>query len=382
MKTNRRDWLKFALGSTASLLTVPALAEQLMQAPVSEAERNHKSIVPPGGLIRLGSNENPYGPSPISRNAIMGSMVEANRYSFEVSSNFKKFLAQKEGVTPDHILLGNGSSELLCLAGISLGLERKRVLSPFPVFRLMMDYAEKLGATWDKVPLTENFQIDFPAMEKNMKPDTKMIFVVNPNNPVGTLTDWNAYTQFCENASKSCTVYSDEAYLEFLPREQQRSMVELVKKDCDVLVSRTFSKVYGLAGLRLGYLIGKPERIKEMAKYQMGANVNINQAVLAAAQAALDDSQFIESTKRLNTEARAVLENYLQAKKINYAPSVINLLFFPSPLPGKTMLSKTEEAGFQIRVWDYAGKEWCRVSIGTKAEMQDFVRAFDKIIGV
>jgi histidinol-phosphate aminotransferase len=158
-------------------------------------------------------------------------------------------------------------------------------------------------------------------------------------------------------------------------------MVELVKKGSDVIVSRTFSKIYGLAGLRLGYLIAQPDRIKQLSKYQMGARLNINQAVLAAAKASLDDNAFMKMTREKNALARKVLEDYLTRKGWFFGKSHINLLFFPAPMDGKTILSKTEEAGYQIRVWDYAGKEWCRVSIGTLEEMQGFVKAFDKIAG-
>jgi histidinol-phosphate aminotransferase len=380
MNTSRRQWFKSAAGLTAGFVALPALVDQLMAAPVSEAERFHGSSLN-GSLVRLGSNENPYGPSAKAREAVIGSLAEGNRYAFEAITDFKKILAAREGVTPDHIMIGNGSSELLCVAGIGIGLEGKRVVSPFPTFRLLMEFAEQMGATWDKVPLDESLTINLDTLASAIKENTKMIFLVNPNNPTGTLVDWNKYAGFCEEVSKKVTIYSDEAYLEFLEPQQQRSMVELVKKGSDVIVSRTFSKIYGLAGLRLGYLIAQPDRIKQLSKYQMGARLNINQAVLAAAKASLDDNAFMKMTREKNALARKVLEDYLTRKGWFFGKSHINLLFFPAPMDGKTILSKTEEAGYQIRVWDYAGKEWCRVSIGTLEEMQGFVKAFDKIAG-
>lgn len=377
---SRRNWFKSAAGLTAGFVAIPSLVEELMAAPVSEAERLHISLTN-DKLIRLGSNENPYGPSPKAREAVVASLSEGNRYAFETTIEFKKFLAEREGVTIDHIMIGNGSSELLCVAGIGIGLEGKRVVSPFPTFTLLMTFAEKMGATWDRVSLDDKLALDLEATASAVKADTKMVFLVNPNNPTGTLTDWNAYRNFCEEISKKVTVYSDEAYLEFLEPSQQRSMVELVKQGRDVMVSRTFSKIFGLAGLRLGYVVAQPDRIREMSKYQMGGGVNINQAVLAAAKATVDDKDFMKMTREKNAAARKVLEDYVSNKGWFFGKSHINLLFFPAPIDGKTILAKTQEAGYQIRVWDYAGKEWCRVSIGTVEEMKGFVKAFDKIAG-
>lgn len=379
-KLSRRSWFKSAAGLTAGAVAIPSLVEELMAAPVSEAERWHRKMVLPPSLVRLGSNENPYGPSPKAREAVLQALSDGNRYAFDVTNEFRKVIAEHEGVTPDHILLGNGTSELLCVAGIGIGLEGKRVTSPFPTFRLLMEFAERMGATWDKVPLNDKLGLDLKAVEAAIRPDTKLVFLVNPNNPTGTLTDWNEYEAFCEEVSKKVTVYSDEAYLEFLEPDRQRSMTRLVKKGADVIVARTFSKVYGLAGLRLGYMIAQPDRIRQLSKYHMGGGVQINQAVLAAARVSLGDVDFMDMTRRKNAAARKVLEDYVEKKGWYTARSHINLVFFQAPLSGKDILARTTEAGYQIRIWDYAGKEWCRVSIGTYEEMTGFVTAFDKIV--
>lgn len=377
---SRRNWFKSAAGFTAGFVAIPSLVEELMAAPASEAERLHIAVAN-GKIVRLGSNENPYGPSPKAREAVAASLNEGNRYAFEATTEFKKFLAEREGVSVDHIMIGNGSSELLCVAGMGIGLEGKRVVSPYPTFTLLMLFAEKMGATWDRVSLDDKLSLNLESIASAIKTDTRMVFLVNPNNPTGTLIDWNNYKDFCEEISKKATVYSDEAYVEFLEPSQQRSMVELIKQGRDVIVSRTFSKIYGLAGLRLGYVVAQPERIREMSKYQMGGGININQAVLAAAKASIDDKAFMAMTREKNAAARKVLEEYVSSKGWFFGKSHINLLFFPAPIDGKTILTKTQEAGYQIRVWDYAGKEWCRVSIGTIDEMKGFVKAFDKIAG-
>lgn len=381
MKTtlSRRDWFKSTLTLGAGLALTHAMLESLMAAPVSHAERIH-GINPVGSnnLVRLGSNENPYGPSQKARKAIQDVIDQGNRYPFAEMGEMKNIIAQKEGVSPDHILLSAGSGELLCLAGLGVGLEGGAITSAFPVFRLLMDYAAKFNARWDKVDLDGTLTHNLEGLAAAVKSDTKILFLVNPNNPTGTVLNPDKLKDFCLEMSKKTLVFSDEAYLEFLEPAQQNSMVELVKQGHNVVVSRTLSKIYGLAGLRVGYLIGKPELIQKIAKYQTGTI--ISQPALAAAKASLGDEEFMAMTRKLNTAARQHLFSYLDSKKWFYGKSQANVVFFPAPKPGKQILEETEKRGYQIRIWDYQGKEWCRVSIGTLDEMKGFTKAFDEVV--
>lgn len=376
---SRRNWFKSTLTVGAGLALTPAFIEQLMAAPVSEAERLH-GVNPLllNGTVRLGSNENPYGPSPMARKAIQERITMGNRYVYEESGELKALIASREGVTPEHVMLGCGSSEILCLAGLGLGLEGGAVLSAYPVFRLLMEYAAKFNARWDKVNLDDNLVHDLDKLAAAVKADTKLVFVVNPNNPSGTLVDPEKLKNFCIEVSKRTTVFADEAYIEFLEPAQQHSMVELVMAGHKVIVSRTFSKVFGLAGSRVGYAIAHPDLIKKMTKYQMWGTMN--QFAVAAAKASLADEDFIIKTRKLNAEAREYFTNYLESKKWFYGKSVANVVLFPAPKPGKQILEETEKRGYQIRVWDYLGKEWCRVSIGTLDEMKGFTKAFDEVV--
>jgi histidinol-phosphate aminotransferase len=377
--TTRRQWLKSAIAAGAGLPLSLSLVEQLMAAPVSRAERLH-GIEPilNGKLVRLGSNENPYGPSEKARKAIIESIVEGNRYAHDVARQLRDAIAKKEGIAPEYVLMGCGSSELLCLTGMSVGLEGGAVLSAYPTFRLLMDYATKFNARWDKVDLDANMVHNLEAMASAVKSDTKVIFVVNPNNPTGTILDSVKLRNFCIEMAKKATVFVDEAYVEFLDQPEKHTMIGLVKEGHNVIVSRTFSKVYGLAGLRIGYLIGQPDMLKKMADRQVWGNNN--QAGLAAAKASLEDQEFIQMTRKKNAEARDYFCKYLDSKKWFYGKSHANVVLFPAPKDGKTILEETEKRGFQIRVWDYQDKEWCRVSIGTLDEMKAFTKAFDQIV--
>jgi histidinol-phosphate aminotransferase len=178
--------------------------------------------------------------------------------------------------------------------------------------------------------------------------------------------------------SKKTVVYADEAYLEFLEPSQQVSMVDLVRQGHNVIVSRTFSKIYGLAGLRMGYVVAKPELIQKMQKYQ--TTTIPNWPALAAATASLGDEEFMSMTRKQNAAARKHLCDYLDSKKWFYGKSHANVVFFPAPKSGKQILEETEKRGYQIRIWDYQGKEWCRVSIGTLEEMKGFTKAFEEVV--
>jgi histidinol-phosphate aminotransferase len=375
----RREWFKSTLALGAGLSFTSSLTAKLMASPMSNAERAWAGMKKQATTkVRLNANENPYGPPDKAKQAIGEILVEANRYPFQVIPAMKALLAKKEGVSPDYIHLGAGSGDLLCQAGVAFGLEGGGIMSPFPTFPLLMSYAEVFNTRWDKINLNDKLEVDYDLMASSIKPDTRLIFICNPNNPSGTLVDPKKVEMFCRDISGKVPVYADEAYLEFLDPAQQISLVDLVRKDMDVIVSRTFSKVYGLAGLRIGYLVAKPDLIKKISKY--AGDFPVSQTALAAAQSCLGDEEWMKSVRTRNAEARAVLTDYLDKKKIVAGKSVTNFVFFPATKDGKTILSRMDEKGYLMRIWDYKQKEWCRVSIGTADEMRGFVKAFDDVI--
>lgn len=376
---SRRDWFKSTLALTAGITITPALVNSLMAAPVSDAERAYFGLSKLNGTkVRLNSNENPYGPSEKAKKAVVQSLTVGNRYAFNEMEELKKLIATKEGVDPSYVLLGAGSGELLCQTGIAYGLDGGRVLSAYPTFPLLMNYAQMMNAEWDKVDLNEKLEFDYEKLLSAIKSDTRLVFSCNPNNPTGTVVNIDTVKSFSEEASKKTLVYADEAYIEFLEPAQQKSMVSLVERVPNLIVSKTFSKIYGLAGLRVGYIVAHPDVLKKVGKY--GDTISVSQTAIAAAKASLGDEDFMKMTREKNAAARTVLTDYLTQKKIFHSKSQTNVLLFPAPMDGKTILSKLEEKGYLIRVWDYQEKEWCRVSIGTVDEMKGFIKAFDEVI--
>jgi histidinol-phosphate aminotransferase len=375
---SRREWLKTTLALATGIPLSASLADQLMAAPVSEAEREFRKLYPaPTIKVRLGSNENPYGPSDSAKAAIQQILLESNRYPFQAVTEFKEILAVKEGVTADHIAIGAGSGDLLSATGAAFSLEGGRVLSAFPTFPMLMNYSQVFNATWDKVDVNDKLEYDYQAVASQVKDDTRLVFVCNPNNPTGTLVDHAVVKGFCEEVSKKVPVFSDEAYLEFLEPSQQVSMVDLVKKGQNIIVSRTFSKIYGLAGLRVGYVIAKPELIKKITRNQPG--IPNNQIGIAAAKACMNDTSFMDMSRKKNAEARKHLTDYLDKKNYFYGKSHTNFVMFDPKADAAGILKRLADRGIGIRVWDHKGMQWLRVSIGTLDEMKIFTKTFDEV---
>ncbi len=261
---SRRDWFKSTFAISTGLVLSTSVVNRIAAAPLSRAEREFfamKGDTP--AKVRLNANENPYGPSKKAKEAVVQILGEANRYQFATQEVLRKKIAEREKVDPSYIMLGSGSGQILCLTGGSYGLEGGSVLSSYPTFPLLMNYASNIGARWDKVDLNDKLEHDYDKMLSAIKSDTRITFICNPNNPTGTVVDSKTVRAFSEEASKKTLVYADEAYLEFLGPIEERSMVDLVRKGSNVIVSRTFSKIFGLAGLRVGYVVAHPRYHQE-----------------------------------------------------------------------------------------------------------------------
>lgn len=360
------------------MVITPAIANQLLAWPASDVERRYSLQQDTRITVRLNANENPYGPSDKARRAVADILREGNRYPFQVISEMKSILAAKEGLTSDHISIGAGSAEILCAAGTAFAGEGGEIVSPFPTFPMLMGYAELFKARWQKINVNERLEVDYEALAAAISSDTKLVFICNPNNPTGTLVEPATVSAFCEDASRKTTVFADEAYLEFLDPAQQRSMVEHVRADRSVIVSRTFSKIFGLAGLRVGYAIGRPDLIKKISQYQSGFSVS--QTALAAARASMGDEAFMAGCRRKNAGARKILTDYLEKKGYFYGKSYTNFVFFDPRGEAERILKTLAGRGIGIRVWDYNGKLWNRISVGTEEEMKTLVRNLEEIV--
>jgi histidinol-phosphate aminotransferase len=370
---SRRDWIKTAsLSSGLALLGGNGLVSTL-----SAEEIRKFNPRPLAGPIRLGSNENPYGPSESMRKAMTAAFDNGCRYPWAYNSSLAKMIAEKEGVPEDHIVLVSGSTEGLKVAGITFG-KGGEIITCAPTFLSMMEYAELWGTEINWVPLNKDLDFDLEEIEKRVSHETRLVFLCNPNNPTGKLLPAQKVLDFCETVSKRAVVFSDEAYYDYITEPNYPSMVELVKKGHDVVVSRTLSKVYGLAGIRMGYLIAKPELATKL-KDRVVANTNI--MAIEAGKAALQDKEFYQFSLQKNTEAKALLCKTLDELKLPYLESHANFVFFQSGKDvaelGKIMAQK----GFIIGRPFPPLHDWCRISTGTIEEVQLYNQAIKEVLG-
>lgn len=332
----------------------------------------------PDGPIRLNANENPYGPSRRVRETISSSLSEACRYPFSALSSLVDGIAKKEGVTRDYVVVTGGSTEGLRAAGLIYGIGKGEIIAADPTFHVMMQYAETFGARIHRVPVNKEMIHDLEGMAHKINQRTKLIFICNPNNPTGTILDKSKLVDFCTSFDTRTTLFIDEAYYDFVTEPDYPSMIDLVKKGRNVIVSKTFSKAYGLAGLRVGYLITRPD-IAVKLKASVMANTNI--LAIAAAKEALKDDNFYKFSLLKTEEAKRHIYDTLNDLGLRYIPSHTNFIFFRTGRPIQRLLSAMQKENVRIGRPFPPFLEWARISTGTIQEMEIFGKALKKVMG-
>ena len=326
------------------------------------------------GPIRLHSNENPYGPSQAAREAVIGALSEGNLYPYYAYPELARMIADREGLTPDHVVLGAGSQEILRMTAMAYGLSGGEVVIADPTYEGIADHAATIAARVHRIPLDEHKDTDLAAMDVRTTNNVNLVFVCNPNNPSGTISDSDTLEQFCEEVSRRSVVLIDEAYFEQVDDPMYRSMTSMVAAGQNVIVSRTFSKVYGLAGLRVGYGLARPDIAARLRQFRTGASLNI--LGVRAAIAAYKDQEFMLDCKTRINASRTAITSYLKDSGYKCTDSRANFVFFQLG----NSLNRFQEAMLErnIRVGRAfpPHMDWCRLSIGTEEEMDSFKTAF------
>ena len=370
---NRRQWLKrSSLAGSAGLLLTPSLASKY-----SEDQIRAFNPRPLESLVRLSSNENPYGPSDKVRKAMTEAFDIGCRYPYSYSHELFDLIAKKEGVSKEHIVVTGGSTEGLKITGLTYGINGGEIIAARPTFLAMMTYARQWGGTVNWVQLDENHLHDVDEMEKRISAKTKLIFLCNPNNPTSTLLPEDQLRDFCETASKKAVVFSDEAYYDFIDKPDYPSMVELVKKGENVIVSRTFSKVYGLAGLRIGYLIAKPSIASELRK-NLVAFTNV--IAIQAAKTAMQEKDFYQFSLEQTKAGKQMIYETLDDLGLNYVKSQTNFVFFESGMDIQKLNESMKAEGVMVGRPFPPLMNWCRISTGTLEEVQLFCKALGRVL--
>lgn len=385
---NRRTWIKSSLMAMGTMAVAPAFAlpknkalavyqpDSILNEHIPTFQYDEARII-----AKLNANENPYGPSPKVIKAISDSISLGNRYGHGEAKILLDMIAEKEGVSPEHIMLSPGSSDILEKVAFVQFMNGGNVVSADPSYMSLMNTAQKLGATWKPVLLTGDYQHDLDGMAKAVDAETNLVYICNPNNPTGSITDAKKLRSFCSSVSEKTPVFVDEAYLEFLEKPEESSMVGLVAEGKDVIVARTFSKIHGMAGLRIGYMVALPERIESITS-KVRSTMGLCVTSLHGAIASMQEEKFLTSCRSMNTECREYTKGEIASLGYDIIPSHTSFLIFPIHMEGQPFMKGMYDSGVGIRVFNIDNKPWCRVSMGTMDEMGIFVDAFKKVTTV
>jgi histidinol-phosphate aminotransferase len=336
-------------------------------------------------VIRIASNENPLGPGQHVLDVIVSKFPEAGRYPFNAREQepvLVKAIAGKHGVANDQVVLGPGSGEILSNAVRAFTSPSKPLATAWPTFENPRDTANKIGTEVRAVPLDANLKIDINKLVDASK-GAGLVFFCNPNNPTATVHSGDVVADFVKRvraASPDTVILIDEAYHEYVTDSSYRSAMDIAKSTPKVFVSRTFSKAFGMAGLRVGFGIGDREVIKALNAYRMPYAVNL--PGIAAAVAAINNPAHIDQERARNTSVRAFTMKAFEQMGFKATDSQTNFIFVNINRPAETFRNACREAGVMVgRDFPPYEKTHARVSIGTQAEMDRAVAVFRKVLG-
>ena len=381
---NRRTWLKATSLLTGGLAVLPQW-NNLVAAPAapnlpyqSMNDFDFGETVRPKLKARLFANENPFGPSDKAKQAIIESMNTSYQYPMRSGEELAEKIVAFEGLKPEMLIMSAGSSAILAAAAIYFSKDGGNIVTGDPTYDDLPDRAQKINAKWVKVPLTPEFKLDLDAMEKAVDANTKLVYICNPNNPTGTIVDTQKLKSFCERVSKKTTVFVDEAYIDYLPDPKASTMIDCVKQGHNVIVARTFSKLYGFAGLRIGYAVLPPDLATKLEPYSSGLWC-MSAPAIQAALASYQDREFLDGALKKTMASKEFLYQVLKTEGYTYIPSSTNFVMFPINMPGERFADEMMKRGVGLRHWEFNNKNWCRISIGRMDEMQAFAEAFKEI---
>jgi histidinol-phosphate aminotransferase len=332
----------------------------------------------PDDTIILSSNENPYGPSEKALEAARRSGSVANRYPDALEDDARAAIAKHLGVSPDQIVLGCGSSEILQMADTAFTGPHKKAIAAEPTFEAVLDFARVLSAEPVKVPLTPDFRHDLPKMAAACDEKTGLLYVCNPNNPTGTIVTGEELAAFVPKVPASVTVLVDEAYHHFVEDPRYKSACDLIDRHPNVVVARTFSKIYGMAGWRLGYAVGSPAKIAAMAKFATFSNANA--AVLSAAIASLAEPDLVPRQRKALNDARRWLVAEMARQGRRTIPSETNFVMIDVGGDVLPVIRSFRERRILVGRKFPSLPNWLRVTVGKPEEVQAFATALKEIV--
>lgn len=342
--------------------------------PRAEVRASLQSATP---IVRLSSNENPYGPSPAAFKAMTDSFSLAWRYPDEYADMLAEELARLHMVPVDQVLLGDGSGEILKLCAAAFTGKDKKLVIGNPTFEAIARHAGVANAEVVKIDLTSDYSHDLKKMLAAAN-GAGLVYICNPNNPTASLTPRNEISDFLARLSPATTVLVDEAYHHYVESKDYESVIPLVKQYPNLIVVRTFSKIYGMAGLRCGYCVTQSANIGTLKTHQIFDSVNI--MAIVAALASLKDADHIARGRKLNAEVKKSVCAELDTLGYRYIPSHTNFMMIDLRREVRPVLNAFRSRGVEVGRLFPALPNFMRVSIGTSSQMKQFLSAFGEVM--
>ncbi len=365
---SRRNFLNLAMAASATVACSTIWTERLLALP----HRNHRY---PQGAVAIDSNENPLGPAASAREAMVEIIPNGGRYSDWLTEELIDTFAEIEGVPAEYIAAYPGSSEPLHYSVLAFTSPGKSYVTADPGYEAGMHAADVAGARVVKLPLTSNYSHDVRAMLAKA-PDAGLFYICTPNNPTGTLTSHSDIEYLLEHKPQGSVVMVDEAYIHFA--DGTTSAIDMVKAGKDVIVLRTFSKIYGMAGIRCGFSIARPDLQEKIGRYH-GFNPMPITAVVAA-NASLKDASLVAERKRSNTATREQVFEWLRTNGYAFIPSQSNCFMLNTQRDGQNVIQAMRQQNVYIgRIWPVM-PTYVRVTVGTPDEMGQFQTAFNRVM--
>lgn len=368
---SRRGFARILSASAAYAALRPSIS---MSAP---ALRLISTMSETATLVRLSSNENPYGPSPMALKAMTEAFSIAWRYPDEHEQSLANAIAKLHAVSNEHILLGDGSGEILKVAAAAFTATGKKLVVGNPTFEAILTYASVAKADVVRIDLKPDYAHDLPKMLAAAT-DAGLVYICNPNNPTASITPKDQVRTFLARVPRKTMVLIDEAYHHYVESNDYESVIPLVRQYPNLIVARTFSKIYGMAGLRCGYCIARPELIQRMRSQQMWDSVNI--MALVAAAASLEDSEQVEQGRKRNSEVKKFVYSELDRFGFKWIPSQANFLMIDLRREVKPVIAAMRERNVQVGRVFPALPSFMRVTIGTRPQMETFVSTFREVM--
>ncbi len=335
-----------------------------------------RSIITNDDVIRLSANENPYSPSPMMAKAISEMNPDLCRYPNQTFRVLEEKIAEREGVHPDQVVVCSGSREGLNVVGLHYALQGGEIATCLPTYNALLTYAEHFGAMINASALDANLGFDLDAIRSSVNNKTKLVFVCNPNNPTGTLLDPKDLEKFCKEVGSDTPVFVDEVYKDYIEEPDYPSMKSLIDDGYKIIISRTFSKVYGLAGARVGYLMTHADLAKKLRRALMsGTNV----LGVKMAMTALEDESFYRYSLAKNREAKNIIYDALDKVGLKYIKSHANFVFFHTGRHISDVSVQFASHGIEVGRPFPPFTDWCRISTGKVEEVRQFAAVLERI---